>query len=102
MLVAHATNGFVILEQPVQRATGGLEGLPRFRDLVKTMKATQLILYRSDSVAKYVVLAMACLEVYRTNFCMSHFAAATKKPTYLYGNHIFLKDSWLRFMLGTM
>ena len=44
MLLANAMNGFTVLEQPVQRATGGMEALPRFRDLIQKMTAAQLTL----------------------------------------------------------
>ncbi|CAE7778061.1 unnamed protein product [Symbiodinium sp. CCMP2592] len=37
------------------------------------------------------VLEQPRQSVYRASFCMSYFASATKKPTYLYANHVFLK-----------
>lgn len=42
---------------------------------------------------------MDVLEVYRMRMNMSDFAAATKKPTVLYANHIFLRAPLLH--IGT-
>ncbi|CAE7301185.1 unnamed protein product [Symbiodinium sp. CCMP2592] len=56
---------FVILEQPVHRTTGGLESLPRFKDMA---------------------------QVYRCQIQMGNFGAPTPKPTYLYSQHANIKE----------
>ena len=48
MVLARAMKIFTLVEQPVHRATGGLENLPRFQEMVKTHPARSQVLCKKQ------------------------------------------------------
>ena len=83
-----------LLEQPQHRSSGGLESLPTFRKLASWMTVLclqELNQFRLQGCAFRMKSPLAT-QVYRLDVAMAAFFSDTKKPSWLYTNHLCFQD----------
>ena len=94
---------FYLLEQPIHRSTGGLQGLERFRAMVKATPAgTQVIICDATEGNTWHFSMLSFLaKVYRYEIRMSSFGAPTQKPSWIYSQHRRFQDCLVSALCNT-